>query len=147
MPNIGDVWRHSSYYVDKDTGKSLPKYLLVLSVRTDGDIVYRLLTSRQNGRPRSPVCYHGTPYPGYYLGIPMPSGLLDSETWLDLREISEDFDSHQFEKLRGDKILTLVHKFSPEVMCPLLYCTAYAEDTTRRQTKDIMISRQILNCG
>jgi hypothetical protein len=97
MLNIGDVWRHSDYYKDKDTGKPLPKYLLVLSVRTDGDIVYRLLTSRQNSRPTDPVCYHGTPYPGYYLGIPMPSGLLNSETWLDLRELSEDFDSLDFE--------------------------------------------------
>lgn len=41
-------------------------------------------------RPRTPPCYHGDPYPAFYLGV--PGGPLQNESWLDLRPL-DDFDA------------------------------------------------------
>jgi hypothetical protein len=62
----GQIFRHTRYYRD-DSGWQT-KYLLVLTGTAD-DFVIRLLTSRAHGRPEQPPCYHGDPYPGFYLGI------------------------------------------------------------------------------
>lgn len=61
MPAVGEIWRHAQFYPDPDTGELLPKFLLVLAVRGDGDVVYRLLTSRAHGR-RACLCGLRTRY-------------------------------------------------------------------------------------
>lgn len=90
MPNPGEIWLDREYYPDSETGEFLSKFLLILGVRADGDVVYKLLTSRAHGRPQEPVCYHGDPYPGYFLGI-LDCPQLPLDTWVDLRE-SEEYD-------------------------------------------------------
>jgi hypothetical protein len=62
----GQIFRHTRYYHD-DAGWHT-KYLLVLAADAD-NVVYRLLTSRAHARPENPPCYHGDPYPGFYLGL------------------------------------------------------------------------------
>lgn len=146
MPAPGDVWSHSSFYRAPETGELLRKFLLVLAVHADGDVVYRLLTSRQHGRPTSPACFHGTPYPGFFLGVPMVGGLIGSATWLDLREMEDDFDDIEFQQLIADGTLTLVHRILGPLFCSALSCAANAQDTTRRQRNAILDTRQTLNC-
>jgi len=145
MPTVGDVWSHKDFYVDSATGEFLTKYLLVLAVRPDGDIVYRLLTSREYNRTKAPTCHHEGDRPGFYLSIPQPTGLLNKETWLDLRE-EEDFDAKKFSDFAAASILQQVHMISIEQLCPALRCAAYAQDTTRSQKNHIMAARAALSC-
>ncbi|WP_139174719.1 hypothetical protein [Janthinobacterium lividum] len=144
MPALGEVWKHSHFYRDANTGEMLPKYLLILAVRPDGDLVYRLLTSQAHQRPHAPACDKDGVHPGYYLGTPMPMGVLCKPTWLDLREI-EDFDARDFALLTKQNVLTLVHTFHKSILYPALECAAYAPDTTPRQSKYIMTARGTLN--
>ncbi len=85
MPaRIGHVYRDSAFYVEPQTGELKPKYFLVLAAPERGDIVVRLLTSRYAGmRPENPACFHGDPYPGFFLGV--LGGELGAKSWLDLR--------------------------------------------------------------
>lgn len=147
MLNVGEVWRHACFYQNAESGEFLPKYMVVLAIRNDGDVIFRLLTSQSGQRQAHPSCYHGAPYPYYYLGIITPNGPhLNRETWLDLREQEEDFDARDFEKLVANGTLTLVHQFSHEVVCPLLACAAHAPDTTARQARLITNVRAAINC-
>lgn len=146
MPAVGEVWRHARYYTDLETGEMLPKYLLVLALLPDRDIVYRLLTSRAHGRPEAPPCYHGHPLPGYYLGTPQPAGSpLGKPTWLDLRECA-DFDARDFATLEAGGTLTRVHQFAAATMCDAVSCAANAPDTTRRQASALYGTRALLQC-
>ncbi len=112
----GEIHFHRNFYIDRETGEFRGKYLVVLARLPGGDIVFRLLTSRQHGRPERPPCYHGDPYPGFYLGIPGPP--LDRGTWVDLRGI-EDYDgaSAAGEQNRGN--LTLVMTLDSAVFVPM----------------------------
>lgn len=123
----------------------MPKFLLVLAVHPNGDVIYRILTSKGYGRPKALPCYHGNPYSGFYLGILMPNGDLWDETWLDLRE-TEDFDRIDFATLASDGILTLRHTITKPQLCSVLACAAAAPDTTNRQRNAIINFRQTLNC-
>lgn len=49
----GQVVRHARYYRDQE-GAWKVKYLLVLAGTPGGDVIYRLLTSRAYGSPKSP---------------------------------------------------------------------------------------------
>lgn len=146
MPTPGDVWSHASFYRHDETNEPLRKFLLILALRADGDVVYRLLTSRQHGRPTNPTCFHGAPYPGFYLGVPMVGGLIGCETWLDLREMEDDFDAVHFRQLAVAGVLTLVHTMLGREFCSSLSCAANAQDTTKRQRNAILDARQSLNC-
>jgi hypothetical protein len=119
---------------------------LVLAVRADGDIVYRLLTSREYHRVREPACVQSGDRPGYFMGIPQPVGALNRATWLDLREVEDDYDSVEFRKLEKASVLEKVHTVPLDVLCPALSCAAYAQDTTRAQKNCIMQSRASLGC-
>ena len=147
MPSVGEVWKHLNFYTDGETGELLPKYLLVLSVRANGDVVYRLLTSREYNRVRDPACYHDGDRPGYFLGIPQPNGSLNLPTWLDLREIEDDYDARDFASAIQRADLVPVCTIAHGILCPALHCAAYAQDTTRSQKDQIMLSRQALNCS
>jgi hypothetical protein len=63
--------------------------------------VVRVLTSRPHGRPVEPPCYHGDPYPGFYLGI--LGGPLQRGSWVDLRALDDvDANDANNEKMRGE---------------------------------------------
>ena len=132
MPNPGEIWRDDAYYPDPDTGELLPKFLLVLGVRAaDGDVVYKLLTSRAHGRPETPVCYHGMPYPGYFLGL-VTNPLLPLNTWVDLRE-SEEYDRREFDRFQQAGRLAYVHTLQGATFIDAARCVAGAPDTLKRQ--------------
>ena len=146
MPTVGEFWRHAHFYPDPDTGELLPKFLLVLAVRSDGDVVYRLLTSRARGRPMIPPCNHNPPYPSFFLGVITPGGQLLLDTWLDLREVEDDYDALEFAEDVGNGALTFVDNLPLNVLCAVLACAAYAPDTLKRQKNSIMDAKQALGC-
>jgi hypothetical protein len=76
----GAVYRHDRFYLDRETGELRAKFLLFLAPMRGGDWVARLLTSRENMRPRVPPCFLGDPYPGYYLGVPGPPLVREGRT-------------------------------------------------------------------
>ena len=80
------------------------------------------------------------------MGVPMIGGLIGSATWLDLREMEDDFDDIEFQQLIADGTLTLVHRILGPLFCSALSCAANAQDTTRRQRNAILDTRQTLNC-
>lgn len=142
MPVSGELWRHDRFYLDSETGEWLSKYLLILAVR-GGDVVHRLLTSRRNGRPYAPPCFHEDPYPAFYLGI--PGGELTRDSWLDLRE-REDFDVNYVINKSAAGDMHLVHHIGGELLCDALICAANCVDTTVRQRNHIFATRGQLNC-
>lgn len=114
------------------TGELKAKYLLVLAVPAGSDVVARLLTSRQHGRPVAPPCFHGMPYPSYFLGIPCRP--LTANTWLDLRHL-DDLDPDDLAKLIRKTIISIDGSLSAPVLRPALDCAANADDTTRLQSR------------
>jgi hypothetical protein len=116
----GEIYRHEAFYAD-NTGELLPKYLVVLAVPPGDDLVARLLTSRQHGRPEQPPCYHGAPYGGFFLGIPGPP--LTEKTWIDLRPF-DDLDPAEFRKTLQRGMLSLIHTLPVAVLREVLDCVA-----------------------
>jgi hypothetical protein len=136
----GQIYRHPRYYHDA-TGWHT-KYLLVLAANTD-NVVYRLLTSRAHARPEIPPCYHGDPYPGFYLGL--IGGSLSTKSWLDLRR-QDDYDRRQFSTDVAAGLLTPEASLSLQQICAALDCAANADDTTRQQTGQMRDQRALLGC-
>lgn len=136
---LGEIWSHDAYYLDGDDFRK--KYLLVLAVHADGDYVYRLLTSRQNNRPVEPACFHGLPYPAFYLGV-LGSGLV-KQSWLDLREC-KDMDSYEFSKLSREGVLRKVTELQMPQLIGALACAANADDTTVRQRRAMLDAKAAL---
>lgn len=128
----GEVYRHDSFYFDELTGEPRRKFFVVLALLPGGDVVARLLTSRSHGRPENPRCFHGHPFPSYFLGVPGKD--LGSKTWVDLRYL-EDFDGLdvQREVQRGRVTLSMALEY--QALAPLIDCAAGAEDTSRRQER------------
>lgn len=137
----GQIFRHPRYYRD-DSGWQT-KYLLVLTGTLDG-VVYRLLTSRAHGRPEQPPCYHGNPYPGFYLGI--IGGALGAKSWLDLRQ-QDDYDYQTFTAHITEGSLTLEATLDQAQLCTALDCAANADDTTRQQSRRMRDERARLGCA
>lgn len=126
----GQVWRLGRFYLDRETGELRTKYLLVLAVAPGGDIVGRLLTSRSHGRPEMPPCFHGDPYPGYYLGT--LGGPLGAGSWLDLRKFDE-LDEAEVRRATRERRFSLVLDLPRALFRDALDCAARADDTTTRQ--------------
>jgi hypothetical protein len=138
----GRVYRHARYYRDA-AGDWKVKYLLVLAGTPGSDVVYRLLTSRAHGRPRSPPCWHGDPYPGFYLG--RLGGPLSADSWLSLQQ-ADDFDGPAFLAALRDGLLAQVADLPLALLCPAMDCAATADDTTRQQEGCIRDARTVLGC-
>ncbi|MFO1428928.1 MAG: hypothetical protein U1F76_02125 [Candidatus Competibacteraceae bacterium] len=138
----GRIYRHDRFYKDEN-GKWQIKYLLVLTTSPDGDVVFRLLTSRAHGRPENPRCYLGYPYPGFFLGY--LGGELTAKSWLDLR-IQDDYDNTAFANDQAAGCLTLIFTLPLVTFCEALDCVAGADDTTRQQERLIRNQRTALNC-
>jgi hypothetical protein len=130
----GRIFRHERFYLDRETGLLKPKYFLILAVEASGDCIARLLTSRAHVRPREPRCFHGMPYPGYFLGIPGQG--LEFPTWVDLRFL-QDFDCLDFQRLVDSRVISEVFDLASETFVDLLDCAARADDTTRQQERAI----------
>lgn len=130
----GEVYFRRDFYMDPETGELKGKYLLALAHLPGGDIVFRLLTSRPHGRPEAPPCYHGDPYPGFFLGVPGPP--LNSKTWVDLRS-SDDYDGADAAGDESRGILKPVTTLTPATLRAVLDCVAGAYDTTRLQERAI----------
>ena len=136
----GQIFRHTRYYHDV-TGWHT-KYLLVLAADTD-NVVYRLLTSRAHARPETPPCYHGDPYPGFYLGL--LGGSLSAKSWLDLRR-QDDYDYRQFAADLAGGLLSPETSLPHQQLCAALDCTANADDTSRQQTRQMRDQRARMGC-
>jgi hypothetical protein len=132
--DVGDIYRHEAFYPDPGTGELLPKYLVILARLPGGDLVARLLTSRAHGRPERPPCFHGNPYPGYYLGV--LGGSLGAKSWVDLRPF-RDLDGIDFRRELRAATLAPVQAVPAPDLRPLLECAAAAADTTRQQERAI----------
>lgn len=128
----GEIYLHRQFYADPDTGQLRGKYFLVLAETPGRDLVIRLLTSRQNGRPKEPPCFHGDPYPGFYIGT--PGGPLDRPTWVDLRALD---DADPLDARRGLERGWIVQagRLESRQLRQVLDCTANANDTTRLQER------------
>lgn len=133
----GSILLANDFYVDVATGQLLPKYLLVLAhARRSGDIVWRLLTSRAHGRPETPACYHGDPYPGFYLGVILPEEGLGKKTWLDLRAL-DDGDLGEVRADLASGKLRYVCGLGGGLLRPACLCAAAADDTSTEQEASI----------
>lgn len=142
MPLPGEIYRHDRYYQNVQ-GEWEAKYLVVLAFTPGQDIIYRLLTSAPHGRPERPPCYHGDPYPGYYLGV--PGNPLTRPTWVDLRA-ADDYDSRDFDADTASGTLSLIVNLPLSVLCAVLACVANAEDTTREQHQALLDQKARLGC-
>lgn len=140
----GQIYRHNCFYRDPSDDQWRPKYLLVLTGTPDGDVIFRLLTSRAHGRPERPPCYQGNPYPGFYLGY-LGDGLT-AKSWLDLRR-QDDYDGRSFKAALTARDLSLVVTLPREILCQALDCAASADDTTRQQERLIRDRRAALRCA
>jgi hypothetical protein len=133
----GSILLANDFYVDLATGQLLPKYLLVLAhARRSGDIVWRLLTSRAHGRPEAPACYHGDPYPSFYLGVILPEEGLDRKTWLDLRAL-DDGDLGDVRADLASGKLRYVCELGSGLLRPACLYVAAADDTSTEQEASI----------
>ena len=132
----GTILHHSGFYADRETGELKPKFLFVLATTASGDVIWRLLTSRQYGRPEQPPCCHDDPYPGFYLGVIDTSARLGKKSWLDLRPL-DDGDGIEVAKLLDKGVLTIETSISGDPLHAALECAAAADDTTRAQERVI----------
>ena len=128
----GEIYRHEAFYIDELTGEPRRKYFAVLAPLADGDFVIRLLTSKAHGRRESPRCFHGHPFPSFFLGV--PGRELGTKTWVDLRYLDDvDGLDVQREMRRGVVKASIV--LDREPLMSLLDCAASADDTSQRQER------------
>ncbi len=130
----GQLYRHDQFYLSAETGRYETKYFVVLAFTPAGDVVARLLTSRAHGRPEQPPCYHGDPYPGFYLGVLSPP--LGAKSWVDLRSL-EDFDISSLQRKLKQRQISLITALPNITFTALLDCVANADDTTKLQETSI----------
>jgi hypothetical protein len=130
----GELYRHEAFYRSAETGRLEPKYLVILATLPSGDLVARLLTSRAHGRPEQPPCFHGRPYPSFFLGV--IGGVLSSNSWADLRYL-DDFDEFEFRRRLKSKRIVSTASLEKKMLVQLLDCAAAADDTTRLQERAI----------
>ncbi len=130
----GGIFRHERFYLDRATGVLHRKYLLILAAPPDRDLVVRTLTSRAHGRRENPACFHGDPYPGFYLGV--PGGALSLKTWVDLRA-QDDLDVDEFHRLQRQGVVEWELDLDETALKAALDCVAGAQDTTRQQEQMI----------
>jgi hypothetical protein len=130
----GEIYRHEAFYRNEETGSFEAKFLVILATPATDDIVARLLTSRAHGRPESPACYQGHPYPSFFLGV--LGGQLSAKSWVDLRYL-DDFDGYEFRRRLTSTRIRPITLLGRDVVMQLLDCAAGAEDTTRIQARAI----------
>lgn len=133
----GQIYRDRRFYRDS-AGEFKSKYVLILAISPGNDLIFSLLTSRQHGRPTDPRCFHGHPYPGFYLGT--LGNPLSRDSWLDLRGLHEA-EHDAFLRDMADHIISPITALEAAVLLESLDCAAAAEDTTRHQERTILDTR------
>ncbi len=133
----GEIWTHLQY--ELSDGSYKPKHLIILGERNHRfEVLYARLTSRPNGLPDNPPCYHGNPRSGYYLGV--PGGILNKETWVV-------FDDIAYLDSRDMRYLTNSNLMAPTaIFCSLLRCIQQSEDILGIQYDQIMDTIQSVRC-
>jgi hypothetical protein len=139
MPRVGDIWLDTDFFGDG----TKRKFLLVLAIAPDGDVVHRLLTSKPKGRPEDSHCYHGNPFCGFYMGV--IGGPLTRPSWLDLDD-RDDLDDHVFARWVATGKLQYVMQLGQPLLCEALRCFAGAPDTSGRQRNKALDSIALLRC-
>lgn len=131
----GQIYRHAHFYTGVN-GEPKPKFFLILATGQGGDIINRLFTNGSSGtiRPENPTCFHGDPYPGFFLGV--LGGCLSTKSWLDLRG-QDDFDADFLALGIKKGIITLKDELTGAIFRDALLCAAAANDTSRSQEKAI----------
>jgi len=133
----GSILLAKHFYADVANGQLLPKFLLVLArAKRSNDVVWRLLTSRCHGRPEAPACYHGDPYPGFFMDIINPEAGLGKKTWLDLRAM-DDGDAYQVHADLDSGGLRYICTIDAAQLRLASLCAAGADDTTTEQEASI----------
>lgn len=140
----GEIYRHEKFYLSAETGEFQSKYFLVLALTPSDDIVSRLLTSRAHGRRETPPCFHGDPYPSFYLGV--IGDPLNRKSWLDLRKF-EDRDGTTIDRNVKKGLVTHVASVAGQLLFDLMECAANAEDTTAQQSGYILDALSKLRDG
>lgn len=143
QPNTS--WRDSRYYLDKETGEYMAKYVLILATSPSGDdALSAVLTSKANGLRDEPACDPGPPRAGYYVGVP-GSGLI-KPTWVDFSSVKDE-DDFEFKKLINNNRITPVDLILPgAVFCGVLRCLSKSEDINTRQHKWLAATILSLGC-
>lgn len=134
MPKLsaqpGYIYHFSDFVFTNGERKN--KYLLLLGLSRSDDYIFRLLTSRQHGRSTNPPCYHGNPYPSFYLDT--IGELMPKPSWLDLGK-QDDFDRPDFDAMLSSGQITSIGPIPEPLFCAALECTAEADDTTTAQER------------
>lgn len=102
--------------------------------------MFRLLTSKQYGRPENPPCSHAYPYPSFYLGV--LGGRLGKKSWVDL-QFTENLDAFKFREARKSGMMTFETQLKGPLLRDAMDCIARADDTTKNQdqaTRDTLAS-------
>ena len=131
---VGEIYYNPRHYVDQQTGQFKPKYFLLLALTSGRDLIVRVLTSRQHGRPENPVCSHADPYPAYFLGV--PGDPLGQKTGLDLRA-HPDIEETALKKKIGAGAITRIAELNRLILIQAMECAAAAPDTTLQQERHI----------
>lgn len=134
-PLPAQVWRDDCYYLDLETGECQPKYVLVLVVGDDGDLVTSVFTSKAHGLTEDPACCHGPPRSGYFVGA--PGGVLTRPTWVEFSSV-QDVDARDFRLWQAQGRVNLLPRLlPPELFCGVLRCLLGSDDVTGRQARAI----------
>lgn len=143
-PVPGQIWRDDCYYLDPETGECQPKYLLVLVVGRDGDLVTAVFTSKSHGLPEDPACCHGPPRAGYFVGS--PGGVLTRPTWVDFNSL-QDVDWYDFQLWqRQGRVNLLPRPLPQDLFCGVLRCLLGFDDITGRQARALGDLVALLRC-
>ncbi len=128
------MWCDSRYYLDKETGEYMPKYVLILATSPCGNNAFSaVLTSKANGLREEPACDPGPPRAGYYVGVP-GRGLI-KPTWVDFSSVKDE-DDFEFKKLINSGRITPIDLTLPgAVFFGVLRCLSKSEDINNRQHK------------
>lgn len=125
QPQPGDVY-HFPDYVFPD-GSSRDKFIVLLAVTRASDWIVVRTTSRQNGRPTHPPCYHGYPYPGYF--VELADGLFRLPTWIALDRF-DALDSKAFAARAKSRHVELKGRLGRSLFAGLLRCCVQSDDVT-----------------
>lgn len=129
----GQIWRDDCYYLDSTTGECRPKYVLILAIAQDGDLLAAAFTSKSHGLSESPQCSIGPPRAGYFVG--QPGGVLVRPTWLDFSSV-QDVDAPDFRRWRQQNRINLLPRPLPRALfCGVLRCLLGWDDLTGRQAR------------
>lgn len=143
QPNT--LWRDEQYYLNKETGELMPKYVLILAVSDDGDdALSAVLTSKPNGLREEPACDLGPPRAGFFLGV--PGGVLGQPTWVDFSS-AEDQEAWTFQKrIKSGRVNSTNVTLDMRLYCNVLRCLRQSEDLAKKQHRWLADTLQLVGC-